>query len=339
MNFSLHKDFSEIAAEAWNALVEQSIADTPFSRYEYLSQWWQTLGGGEWLPPNVELVLVSAREGDQLIGIAPLFITDYEAQRALMLVGSIEISDYLDLIVREQDLPRFLSGLLDFLQADPAVHGSGLDWFNLPDESPTLASLKTESERRGWSYREEIYRPTPRIPLNGSFDDYLSRIDKKQRHEIRRKMRRAAESDKQVRFVLVNGNDSIDSAIETFFDLMVHDPGKAEFLHPAMREQMAAAIQNAHTHGYLWLAFLEVEGTKVAGSLNFDYKNKLWGYNSGVSREHMELSPGWVLLAHTIQWCTENGRYEFDFMRGDEEYKYRFGGVNKHVMRAKVVKS
>jgi len=76
----------------------------------------------------------------------------------------------------------------------------------------------------------------------------------------------------------------------------------------------------------------------VAASLNFDYKNKLWGYNSGVSREHMELSPGWVLLAHTIQWCCDHGRYEFDFMRGDEEYKYRFGGMNKHVMRAKALK-
>jgi CelD/BcsL family acetyltransferase involved in cellulose biosynthesis len=336
MNFSLHKDFSELSAAAWNALAEQSIADTPFSRHEYLSQWWTTLGGGEW--QNVELALVSASENDQLIGIAPLFITEHDGQRALMLVGSIEISDYLDLIVQTQDLPRFLSGLLDFIQADAADKWSTLDWYNLPDESPTLASLKAESEKRGWDYHEEIYRPTPRIPLNGSFDEYLARIDKKQRHEIRRKMRRAAESDKDVRFSLVNGSDSIDPEIEAFFDLMVHDPGKSEFLHPAMRTQMAATIRNAHAHGYLWLAFLEVDGVKVAGSLNFDYRNKLWGYNSGVSRAHMELSPGWVLLGHTILWCTENGRYEFDFMRGDEEYKYRFGGVNKHVMRAKVVR-
>ena len=113
MNLTLHKDFSEITPESWNALVEQSIADTPFSRYEYLSEWWKTLGGGEW--KEAELVLVSATEGDQLVGIAPLFITDYDGQRALMLVGSIEISDYLDLIVRESDLQRFLSGLVDFL--------------------------------------------------------------------------------------------------------------------------------------------------------------------------------------------------------------------------------
>src|SRR4026209_1939167 len=113
MNFILRRDFSEFSARTWNSLVEHRIADTPFSRYEYLSEWWKTLGGGEW--KQATLVLVSAMENDQLVGIAPLFITEYDGQRALMLAGSIEISDYLDLIVRAEDLPRFLSGLLDFI--------------------------------------------------------------------------------------------------------------------------------------------------------------------------------------------------------------------------------
>jgi CelD/BcsL family acetyltransferase involved in cellulose biosynthesis len=130
----------------------------------------------------------------------------------------------------------------------------------------------------------------------------------------------------------------IEPELESFFHLMIQDPSKAEFLHEVMRDQMSKSIRDAHEYGYLWLAFLEVDGVKVASSLNFDYKNKLWGYNSGVSRAHMEFSPGWVLLGHTIEWCCENGRYEFDFMRGDEEYKYRFGGVNKYVMRARVIK-
>jgi CelD/BcsL family acetyltransferase involved in cellulose biosynthesis len=336
MDFVLHKSFSEISPSSWNLLAEQSIADTPFSRHEYLSEWWKTLGGGEW--QNAELILISASENDQLFGVAPLFLAEYDGQRALMLVGSIEISDYLDLIVREADLPRFVSGLFDFLLSSFQDRWSAIDWYNLPDDSPTLAALKAESERPGWTHHEGIYRPTPRISLNGSFEDYLARIDKKQRHEIRRKMRRAAESDKNVRFTIVNGTEDIDAEINAFLDLMLHDPGKAQFLHPAMREQMTVTLQNAHKYGYLWLAFLEIDGVKTAASLNFDYKNKLWGYNSGVSSEHRELSPGWVLLAHTIQWCCENGRYEFDFMRGDEEYKYRFGGVNKYVMRVKIIK-
>lgn len=333
MEFTLHKDFSEINPNTWNSLVEQSSADTPFSRYEYLSEWWKTLGGGEW--KQATLVLVSATENEQLVGIAPLFITEYDGQQALMLVGSIEISDYLDLIVSPDDLPRFLSGLLDFLASSFADNWTAIDWYNLPDSSPTLAALKAESERRGWTHHEEIYRPTPRIPLNGSFEEYLSRLDKKQRHEIRRKMRRAAESGR-VRFYVVDKSADIETELDAFFHLMVQDRNKAMFLRDAMREQMSSTIHAAHAGGYLWLAFLEVDGVKAAASLNFDYKNKLWGYNSGVSREFMELSPGWVLLAHTIQWCCENNRYEFDFMRGDEEYKYRFGGVNRFVLRVKI---
>jgi len=337
MNFILHKDFPEFSATMWNNLVEQSIADTPFSRHEYLSEWWKTLGGGEW--KQAELVLISATENDQLVGIAPLFITEYDGRQALMLVGSIEISDYLDLIVRADDLPRFLSGLLDFLASRFASNDnwSGIDWYNLPDSSPTPAALKTESGRRGWTHHEEIYRPTPRIPLNGSFDEYLARIDKKQRHEIRRKMRRAAESGK-VRFYVVDRDADIETELDSFFHLMVQDPNKAMFLRDAMRDQMSTTIRAAHEGGYLWLGFLEVDGIKAAASLNFDYKNKLWGYNSGVRRDFMELSPGWVLLAHVIQWCCENNRYEFDFMRGDEEYKYRFGGVNRYVMRERVTR-
>jgi len=336
MEFKLHHDFSELDSTTWNALVEQSIANTPFSRYEYLTEWWKTLGGGEW--GDAKLVLVSASENDQLVGIAPLFVHEYDGHQALLLIGSIEISDYLDLIVREADLPRFLSGLMDFLASHITENWSAIDWYNLPDSSPTLTALKAESEKRGWNYHEEIYRPTPRIALNGTFEDYLAGIDKKQRHEMRRKMRRAEESGR-VRFYVVDKDAAIEPELESFFHLMVQDPGKAEFLHEVMRDQMSNSIRAAHEYGYLWLSFLEIDGIKAAATLCFDYKNKLWGYNSGVSFDFKELSPGWVIMAYDIQWCCENGRYEFDFMRGDEEYKYRMGGVNKYVMRARITKN
>lgn len=335
MKFKLHKDFSEIDPVSWNHLVEQSIADTPFSRYEYLSEWWKTLGGGEWKNPR--LVLVSASEDDKPVGIAPLFIEEYDGQQSLLLIGSIEISDYLDLIVREVDLPRFSSGLIEFLASVLPDDWAAIDWYNLPDSSPTLAALKAEAEKRNWIYHEEIYRPTPRIVLNGSFEDYLAGIDKKQRHEIRRKMRRAAESGR-VRFYIVDKNSDIEPELESFFQLMIHDPAKAEFLHEVMRDQISKSIRAAHEYGYLWLSFLEIDGVKAAATLCFDYKNKLWGYNSGVSFDFRELSPGWVIMTYDIQWCCENGRNEFDFMRGDEEYKYRMGGVNKYVMKVRVIK-
>ncbi len=336
MEYTLHKDFSELNAQEWNDLLKESVSDTPFLRHEYQRGWWEHRGGGEW--QNAQLVLVSAREDGRLIGIAPLFVAEYEGKSALLLVGSIEISDYLDLIVRMDDHSRFITGLLDFLASTIPDNWSTVDWYNLPDSSPTLATLKAEAESRGWAHLEEMYRPTPRIALNGSFDEYLSRVEKKQRHEIRRKMRRAIESERGVRWFISDMADP-EAEIDSFLKLMEQDQGKASFLREPMRAQMRDVIRTAHENGWLWLAFLEADGQRIAAALNFDYENKLWGYNAGVNRDFMDLSPGWVLLGYVLEWCCQNGRYEFDFMRGDEDYKYRFGGVNKYVMRAKLTRS
>ncbi|MBC7878887.1 MAG: GNAT family N-acetyltransferase [Anaerolineales bacterium] len=344
IQYTLHKNFSELNAQEWNELLKNSITDTPFLRYEYQQAWWEHRGGGEWLRQQAELILVSAREDEKLIGIAPLFISEYDGQSVLLLLGSIEISDYLDLIVRVDDHARFIAGLIDFLDSinragEPHPYAwSGLDWYNLPDSSPTLAVLKAESTQRGWTHHEEMYRPTPRIALNGDFEEYLSRVEKKQRHEIRRKMRRAEESGRGVRWAISDMAD-VEAEIDSFLGLMEQDQGKAGFLHEPMRAQMRSVIRAAHENGWLWLAFLEADGQRIAAALNFDYNNKLWGYNAGVNRAFMDLSPGWVLLSYVLQWCCENKRYEFDFMRGDEEYKYRFGAVNQYVMRAKITRN
>jgi CelD/BcsL family acetyltransferase involved in cellulose biosynthesis len=331
MDFTFHKNLHELDPTKWNALLAESITDVPFLRYEYLNAWWETRGGGEW--PQAELALVSASQGGDLVGIAPLFLAEHDGCPKLLLLGSIEISDYLDLIVRPADLPRFLPALLDVFASSYAPAWGGFDWYNLPEASPILPALRAESARRGWDLREEIYRPTPYIPLPGDFETYLAGIDKKQRHEIRRKMRRADEGSQRVRWYIVTDEATLDAEAEACCRLMAQDPAKQAFLTQTMRSQMKATIHAAFQAGYLQLAFMEVDGQKAAGYLNFDYGGRIWVYNSGLDQGFRELSPGWVLLGRLLQWANEHGRREFDFMRGDEEYKYRFGAVNRHVMR------
>ena len=137
MDFQVHNDFSSFDSKEWNALVTEGISDVPFLRYEYLKAWWETRGGGEW--KDARLMLISAREADHLTGIAPLFIAEHDGRTAVLLLGSIEISDYLDLIVRAADLGHFLKGLTDFLSASHVKTWRIIDWYNLPETSPTLA--------------------------------------------------------------------------------------------------------------------------------------------------------------------------------------------------------
>ena len=339
MDFTLHNNFSELAplAAEWNALLVESITHVPFLRYEYLSAWWVTRGGGEW--PESELFIVTAHQNGRLVGIAPLFFAqNRDNDPALLLLGSIEISDYLDLIVRLADLPDFLSGLLEFIGQNGPANWRALDWHNLLESSPTLPIFKAEAEKRGWTFTQEQTYHAPSVLLTGDFETYLSAIDKKQRHEIRRKMRRAEESGRNVRWYIVEDGPTLEAEVEAFLTLMADDPEKTAFLTPPMREQMHLSCRAAFENGWLQLAFLEADGQKAAAYLNFDYLNRIWVYNSGLGQRFMDLSAGWVLLGYLLQWANENKRTEFDFMRGDEDYKYRFGGVDKFVIRAKVVR-
>lgn len=333
MDLHLHGSFTEVEPLEWNSLLDKAITNSPFQRHEYLSGWWKTLGGGEW--KQGKLALVTAREQDRLCGIAPLFLSEHENRTALLLTGSIEISDYLDLIVQPADVGLFVSGLLDYLHKSFPVEWGLLDWYNIRENSPTLPALETEARKRGWTFTVEVYRPTPYIPLPEDFEAYLALLEKKQRHEIRRKLRRIEEGGNEVSWHISDGS-RLEEDISTFLDLMGNDAEKARFLTPAMRTHMNELIHTAHSQGWLWLAFLEINGRKAAAALNFDYQGKLWGYNSGSDLNYMELSPGWVLLSHSLKWAIENGRSEFDFLRGDEAYKYRFGALQRNVMRVRL---
>lgn len=324
-------------AQEWNNLLACcSASHVPFLRHEYLLAWWNGLGGGEW--KDGELFTVIARnENNELIGAAPLFYTTNKAgQSALMLLGSIEISDYLDFVVRIPDLPDYCNSLFDYLAGNQAPAWQVLDLYNIPEDSPTLAALRLAANSHDWRYSQERLQPCPYIPLPGDWETYLAGIDKKQRHEIRRKMRRAEEADPPVRWYIVREGNNLEEEIEAFLDLMAQDPEKERFLDDSMRLQMRSVMQAAFQAGWLQLAFLEAGEKKAAAYLNFDYSSHIWVYNSGLDFGYRELSPGWVLLGHLLKWANDNHRQAFDFMRGDEDYKYRFGGVNRYIVRATI---
>lgn len=323
-------------ANEWNDLLGYSASHVPFLRHEYLSAWWDTLGGGEW--KDGELVLAGWRNPQGVLcGIAPLFSTkNREGEAALMLLGSIEISDYLDMICRPEDLSPFLAELLPRLTESDMPAWKVLDFYNILESSPTLPALQSAAAQMGWEYSQQKLSHCPYILLPGDWETYLAGIDKKQRHEIRRKIRRAESADVPLRWYIVDDEMKLDSEIDAFLHLMAQDAEKQAFLTDVMRTQLRNAVQAAFRENWLQLAFLEINGEKAAGYLNFDYGNHIWVYNSGLDYKFSAYSPGWVLLGYLLQWANENGRQAFDFMRGDEDYKYRFGATDRFIVRAQI---
>ena len=183
----------------------------------------------------------------RLIGIAPLFMTDNrDGEPALMLLGSIEISDYLDVIARPEDLPAFLEALLEHLASEgtSAITPAWICttfWKTHPPCQPYRPQLKNQAGR----IQQEPLQHCPYIPLPGDWEKYICGIDKKQRHEIRRKMRRAEEYYLPLRWYITQDGAILEQDIDGFLDLMACDPDKAKFLTPAMRDQMHSIVKAA----------------------------------------------------------------------------------------------
>jgi CelD/BcsL family acetyltransferase involved in cellulose biosynthesis len=337
MDFSYTQEFPENIKTEWNTFVTSGVSHVPFLRYEYLKNWWRTRGGGEWSNDS-QLLILSGSENGRLIGIAPCFVTEHAGKKELLFLGSIEISDYLDFLVRPQHLGRFSEGLLAYAKSTlaPQFGIQAVDLYNLVDQSPTIRALQNASAALKLACETTPLMKSPYIPLSGDYEGYLNSLDKKQRHEIRRKMRRMQEMTPPVAWYIASDPSTIDAEIQDFLRLMSFDAEKESFLTPAMRDQMTSMMREAFNDGCLQLAFLTIGEEKATAYLNFDFLNRIWVYNSGIDPRFAEHSPGWVLLGHLLKWANENNRFEFDFMRGNEDYKYRFGAIDRTVVRVTV---
>ena len=289
--------WDRITAE-WNTLLARSAAEYPFLRCEFLRAWWDHLGGGEW--PSGELLIAVWKENGALQGIAPLFRSRRDGEPRLLLIGSVEISDYLDIMAVPDRLPAFCAELLDALAALPPQEFGALDLFNLQAASPTVAVLEQETARRGWTLERAPLQVCPVIDLPASWEEYLSALDKKSRHEIRRKLRRAEGGEDKLELKILGAGE-----MDEFFRLMACDEHKAAFLTPAMRAQFKAIAEAAGQAGILELAFLEIGGQKAAAYMNFTFGRRIWVYNSGMDPAFAAASPGWVLLAMLIRRAIE----------------------------------
>lgn len=320
--------WSALAAE-WGELVRHTHQNTPFVTYEFQRAWWDHLGGGEW--PAAELYILTGRDDEgRLRGIAPLF----GAGDTLHFIGTHEIADFLDFLAAPQDLPGFLEAVFDHLADTP--EWQSLDLYNLLDSSASRENLRRLAEQRGWSLANETLQPCPYLPIPASLDAYIDGLDAKQAHELRRKLRRAAKNPEPVSLEIVCDAEALPAALDDFFALMAQEADKARFLSVPMRVQMERIARAAFGAGWLQLAFLKVGDMRAAGYMNFDYDGRIWGYNAGFNNAYASLSPGWLIMAELVRWCAERGRSAFDFMRGGEEYKYRFGAVDRFVERVTI---
>ena len=327
------RGFDALSGE-WNDLLKRSAFDILFLTWEWQRTWWKHLGEGD-------LLLVTMRDDQgHLTGIAPLYRTvSAGGERKLNIVGCVDVSDYLDIIVAQGYEREVYGALLDYLDSAEMAGWDAAELCNVPEISPAHQALAEMAVEHGHEFRTIIEDVCPVIDLPATWDEYLASLDKKQRHEIRRKMRRIGR-EADVNWYIVDQGRDLAEEIEAFIELhQKSSADKVDFMDEQMKGFFRAVAHVLQTPGWLQLAFIEVDGQKAASMLNFDYEDAILVYNSGYDPQHRaHLSPGIVLLAYCIQHAIELGRARFDFLRGDEPYKYRFGAKDTKVYRLIIVR-
>lgn len=307
-------NFGEVE-NVWSKSVEESQTATFFQTFEWQKNWWDHFGKGK-------LWLLEIKEGEELIGLASF----EERDGILNFLGTNKVldgelvTDYGDIVAKQGKEEECWGQILGFFEIPKDLHF-------LREESPSLEVL------RSFNGKIEVEDVAPYLELPATWEEYLASLSRKSRHELRRKMRKF----ENVGLSRTCLSQNYHGDVAEFFTLFKQTSGeKREFLTTQMGEFFKSLGEIFIPKNMLKLCFLELNGRRLAATISFVFKNETLLYNSGFDREFTPLVPGLILKALLIKSSIEERRKRFDFLRGQERYKYDLGAKDQKLYRVKL---
>jgi CelD/BcsL family acetyltransferase involved in cellulose biosynthesis len=89
--------------------------------------------------------------------------------------------------------------------------------------------------------------------------------------------------------------------------------------------------------GWLRLYTMQIGSNIVAANYGFHLRGRSYSYVGGFDSHFSKLSPGAMIIRHAISDAVRDGARVFDFLRGGEPYKYRWGARDERQFRLRIV--
>lgn len=268
----------------------------PFATRHFLDTVWRHT-----VEPSQVPIILSDRRGEVVLA---------EVSGRIGLLGHEDLVDYRSPVGDTVDL------LADEFRRRAGTGECRFD--SLPVEAADVFTAALA--RAGTDYRSSTHTATAVMTLPASFDEYLGMIGKKERHETRRKRRRFEATLGPPRLV---GSTEPGPALEEFFRLhRLSGGGKGRF----MTDRMALMFSDLLAGDGWRLETLYGDGPRpAAAAIGYLDRTGFYLYNSAYDPEFRNASPGVVLLSELIRSAIEADLKVFDFLKGDETYKFRLG--------------
>lgn len=372
---ALRRPFDSIAASSWDALADRNPWATPFSRWAFHRSWWAAYGASA--HDETMVVLDADRSSDaEPIGIVPLMHrhevepTDAIGQTTLrhgsaipltavpptakaVFFGASYHADYATALAAPADLDAVAAAVVEALADPPVADGVRPESWDVVDlrrlrcGDPTATALSAAFGQRGaeqdWTVdleREDVC-PVTTIPAEvHDLDGFLAILGKKERHEIRRKLRRAEAAGE----VALTESAEPLADLPAFIDLHQRRWGDAGLFRPtpggdAGRRFVRELFEWFGPDGPAKLCFLTVGERRIGAGITFEFDDTMAYYNAGIDPDARDLSPGVVMVAKYVERAITAGRHRLDFLRGNEPYKYEWGAVDEPIQRLLVRRS
>lgn len=325
MKVEVHGGLEAVGADVWDDLLVGSRLRSPFLSWTWQREWVRSFAAGR----RLDVRRVVDASGFP-VAVLPL----YESSPGVMtLVGGAAVSDYLDLLVLAGREEEAWNALL----ASRAAERVAWELHAVPAVSPTRSLLPALAPAHGLRAAVAVEERCPVLALPASWDEYLAALPGKHRHELTRKIRRFEREEPDARVSVVFRPGDVEGRLGDFLDLHRRSrEGKARFMDPRMEQFFRTVLAALARRGQARLWFLDLASGPAAAFVTLEWEDVVGLYNSGFHPARAALSPGLVLLAHLVRDAIARGKRRFDFLRGEERYKYEFGPSPEDVYAVRV---
>ena len=314
--------------DAWNALLERSVTNEVFLSWEWMFSWWDA-----YKDEHKQLLILIGRDYQgNLIGIAPFYIEKnryfgMKSRRVVRFCSSIETyADHLDILCEKDFEQSFPKAVINYFQEQNSIWDV-ISLEGIKEDSITKRYLVSKKDDLKHLIIDcEAQSECPYLTINESFEEYLKSFSGKTRNTLLRKRKNLLEKEKYEFHILNSDSDEPEKYMRELFSLHAERAKRKKIPTVFSGKKTYHFHNNLVSHllkgNKIVIAFLSKGSTILALYYCLRSSNKYYYYQTGISKQGEQKSAGTVLLSLILEQAFNEGCSEFDFLRGNEEYKY-----------------
>lgn len=320
--------WSELS-KIWNDLLIQSRSDNIFLTWEWLYTW-----GECFLKPDREIFILSVYKGNELLGIAPWCIR--QVRFGLFTLRQIEFlgipeggSDYLDVFAMKGKEKEVALSIYNFLFHQAPSRWDILHLQEVPANSLFLLHFLDKIGDAGKYMEIQPGAFCPVAVLADTPHEFFNRLSANRRGKFMRDWRILNKAGKTTHTTITPVDSEYKKALESMYLLY-----SSRWNHSLNESFIEKFVSRVSKKGWVQIDFINVDGRDIAGLFHLKYKDIMYMYLMAVDRDfNPAISLGNILVGLCIEKAIEEKFTTYDFLKGNEAYKFHWAGEGKRSLK------